>query len=83
MKRAYLFIFGFLGPALTLIHAVASSEEPGLIFSLEELGYCVIPNVISRAETEQFYQRVWHEYIEKAWPNCKMDDRRNWEESFP
>jgi hypothetical protein len=50
---------------------------------LEELGYCIIPRLLSDAETEVLYQRVWHEYIEKAWPRCKMDDRSNWKESFP
>lgn len=50
---------------------------------LEELGYCVIPQVLSTAEAELLYERVWHEYVEKAWPHCKMDDRSNWEEAFP
>ncbi|MBJ7449135.1 MAG: phytanoyl-CoA dioxygenase family protein [Parachlamydiales bacterium] len=50
---------------------------------LEEQGYCVIPNVLSKEEAEELYQRVWHDYIEKAWPNCKMDDRSNWKEFFP
>lgn len=50
---------------------------------LEEWGYCVIPHVLSCSETELLYQRVWHEFIEKAWPNCRMDDRSNWKEAFP
>jgi hypothetical protein len=50
---------------------------------LEELGYCIIPQVLSSAETEVLYNRVWHEFIEKAWPNCTLDDRSNWKESFP
>lgn len=50
---------------------------------LEELGYCVISQVISVEETEQLYQRVWHEYIEKAWPHCRLEDRSNWKETFP
>lgn len=50
---------------------------------LEELGYCVIPQVIPTFETELLYQRVWHEFIERAWPKCKMDDRSNWKEVFP
>lgn len=29
------------------------------------------------------YQRIWHEFIEKAWPNCRMDERNNWKETFP
>lgn len=50
---------------------------------LEEQGYCVIPQLLSAAETELLYERVWHEFVEKAWPACKMDDRSNWEEAFP
>lgn len=50
---------------------------------LEELGYCIIPQVLSTAETELLYERVWHEYIEKAWPHCRMEDRSNWKETFP
>ncbi len=50
---------------------------------LEELGYCVIPNVFSKSETDVLYQRVWHEFIEKAWPNCRMEDRSNWKDTFP
>lgn len=50
---------------------------------LEEQGYCVIPSVLSTEETEILYKRVWKEYIEKAWPGCRMDDRSNWKESFP
>lgn len=50
---------------------------------LEENGYCIIPEVLSSKETEILYQRVWHEYIEKAWPNCQLNDRSNWEKTFP
>jgi hypothetical protein len=50
---------------------------------LEQLGYCVIPQVIPEDETKALYARVWHEFIEKAWPLCKMDDRSNWKEAFP
>ncbi len=84
MRRAHLFLFVFLWLAPTLMNA---EEEQLPIASylrdLEELGYCVIPEIFSRAETELLYQRVWHEYIEKAWPDCKMDDRSNWKEVFP
>lgn len=59
------------------------SQVSNYLLDLEELGVCVIPNVFSRVETEILYQRVWHEYIERAWPNCKLDDRSNWEEAFP
>lgn len=64
------------------------SEEPGRLFSsylkdLEELGYCVIPEVLSTEEAESLYRRVWHEYIEQAWPDCRLDDRSNWKEAFP
>lgn len=50
---------------------------------LEEQGYCVIPEVLSAEEAKQLYERVWHEFIEKAWPKCKMNDRSNWKEEFP
>ncbi len=50
---------------------------------LEELGYCIIPQLFSLSETKLLYERVWHEFIEKAWPNCRMDDRSNWETTFP
>jgi len=50
---------------------------------LEENGYCVIPNIVSDEEAKLLYERVWHEFIEKAWPNCRMNDRSNWKEAFP
>ena len=91
-----LFSFVFLSLASTLTNAQPLSkdhvnvvaEEPSLLVAsylkdLEELGYCVIPQVLSTSEAELLYQRVWHEFIEKAWPNCRMDDRSNWKEAFP
>lgn len=67
--------------------AVIVEERHAVTYSylkdLEEQGYCVIPQLFSTSETEYLYERVWHEYIEKAWPNCRMDDRSNWEETFP
>lgn len=96
MKYAYLFFVTLLSLAPILTNAKALSENPSeivveeqklLIVSclkdLEELGYCVIPRVLSTSEAEQLYQRVWHEFIERAWPNCRLDDRSNWKESFP
>lgn len=92
MNRALLFScllpltlnFANESPVLkTQINAKQQSDISIYLRDLEELGYCVIPNVISRTETEFLYQRVWHEYIEKAWPNCRMDDRSNWKETFP
>jgi Phytanoyl-CoA dioxygenase (PhyH) len=50
---------------------------------LEEQGYCVIPEVLSRDEAASLYERIWHEFIEKAWPKCRMEDRSNWKEVFP
>lgn len=61
----------------------AEEEQPSYLKDLEELGYCVVPQVLSSAEAEVLYERVWHEFIEKAWPNCRMEDRSNWEEAFP
>jgi ectoine hydroxylase-related dioxygenase (phytanoyl-CoA dioxygenase family) len=74
----------FQNKSLLLIFLLASSlvNATSYLEDLEELGYCVIP-VISQAETELLYQRVWHEYIEKAWPACKMDERGSWKETFP
>lgn len=71
MKNVLLFI--------VLVQALYSD----FMTDLEEQGYCVIPHVLSPSEAEVLYERVWHEFIEKAWPNCKMDDRRNWKETFP
>ncbi len=67
---------------LTFLFLTASLHA-SYVEDLEELGYCVIPEVLSRAEAEMLYGRVWHEFIEKAWPNCRMDDRSNWAEAFP
>jgi hypothetical protein len=77
MMRALLFLFVVLqlGPVC--------AADPSYLKDLEELGYCVVPNVLSASEAKSLYERVWHEYIEKAWPNCRMDDRSNWKEAFP
>jgi hypothetical protein len=86
MMRARLFLFVFLWLVPTLTNAQTSSEErPVVVYlkDLEELGYCIIPQILPTSETEVLYQRVWREFIEKAWPNCKMDDRSNWKEAFP
>lgn len=96
MKRKYMFLSAALLLAPTLTHAqpliehpvsiTAEGEQPliaSYLKDLEELGYCVIPQVLSNAEAESLYQRVWHEFIEKAWPNCRMDDRSNWKDAFP
>lgn len=87
MKQRYLWLLFFSFSPL-LIAAQPSIEKQQIDLSaafkdLEELGYCVIPQLLSVAETKQLYTRVWQEYIEKAWPNCKMNDRSNWKESFP
>jgi Phytanoyl-CoA dioxygenase (PhyH) len=90
MKRAYLFLFIFLPVASTLMSAQSSGDNEAqelpmasYLRDLEELGYCVIPQVFSTLEVEALYRRVWHEFIEKAWPNCRMADRSNWKEAFP
>ena len=85
MKRVCCLLVFLL---LVTIFANASVEESedrirSYLKDLEELGYCVIPHVFSTSETEILYERVWHEFIEKAWPNCKMNDRSNWKETFP
>lgn len=94
MKRTPLFLAALLSltPLLTNAFAdevgnIRADAQNPLIASylqdLEELGYCVVPQVLSTAEAETLYQRVWHEFIEKAWPHCKMDDRSNWKDTFP
>ena len=91
MKRVSLFLFGLLALAPTLTSAqdvgVTTDGKTPLATSylkdLEEQGYCVIPQVLSTAEAELLYQRLWHEFIEKAWPNCRLDNRSNWKEVFP
>lgn len=50
---------------------------------LEEQGYCVIPEVLPADEAKVLYNRLWYEFIEQAWPACKLDDRSNWKEAFP
>ena len=50
---------------------------------LEELRFCVIPQILSDDETRTLYVRVWDEFIEKAWADCKMDHRSNWKNTFP
>ncbi|MCE5295467.1 MAG: phytanoyl-CoA dioxygenase family protein, partial [Chlamydiales bacterium] len=34
-------------------------------------------------EAKVLYNRLWYEFIEQAWPACKLDDRSNWKEAFP
>jgi hypothetical protein len=90
MKRLHSLLLSLLSmaPMLATAHPLPDVDHESPVIApylkdLEERGYCVIPEVLSRAEAEVLYQRVWHEFIEKAWPNCKMDDRSNWKETFP
>jgi hypothetical protein len=88
MKSAFLFVFALLLQVSRLLIAQPLSEarqslSQCYLKDLEEKGYCVIPKVFSNSETKLLYQRVWHEYIEKAWPNCRLDNRSNWKETFP
>jgi hypothetical protein len=76
--KLFLFSFLFFWRALAL-----TSSEPSYLKDLEELGYCVVPNVLAVSEAEVLYERMWHEFIEKAWPSCRMDDRSNWKDAFP
>lgn len=73
----------FFSSVFSLIPLFANGSPDSYLKDLEELGYCVIPQVLTPTETKTLYNRVWHEFIEKAWPACKMDDRSNWKESFP
>lgn len=73
-------------PLLERGSITVEAEKPQIasyLDELEEQGYCVIPQVLLTAEAERLYQRVWHEFIEKAWPVCKLDDRSHWKEAFP
>lgn len=89
MKRRCLFLLVLLSlvPALTKAEPSTLEERnfstAPYLKDLEELGYCVIPEVLSKEEAEVLYQRVWHEFIEKAWPRCRRDDTSNWKETFP
>lgn len=95
VKRTHLFLAALLSLTSMLTHAQPLVESTGInvdvhnpliasyLKDLEDLGYCVIPQILSTSEAELLYQRVWHEFIEKAWPNCRMDDRSNWKEVFP
>ncbi len=78
MNRLLLFFVVFLSWV-----PMNSYAETSYLKDLEDQGYCVIPNVLSRDEAEILYTRVWHEFIEKAWPKCRMNERSNWEEEFP
>jgi hypothetical protein len=68
---------------LSFVPAFVNAQLVSYLRDLEELGYCIIPQVLSTSEAEVLYQRVWHEFIERAWPNCRLDDRSNWAETFP
>ncbi len=70
-------------PICLFADVVQNDSTTSYLKDLEELGYCVIPNVLPLSETQELYERVWHEFVEQAWPNCKMDDRSNWKEAFP
>jgi len=72
-----------LSIVLSLIPILMHAEPASYLKDLEEFGYCVVPNVISTEETEVLYERLWHEFVEKAWPKCKLEDRSNWKETFP
>lgn len=90
-----MFLFGLLLHIAKLANAQSLAEEKSVsqdsqllldtsyLRDLENQGYCVIPQVLSNSEAEILYHRVWHEFIEQAWPKCRMDDRSNWKEEFP
>ena len=78
----FLRLFFVISLGFAPLFAHAYQTQPYLK-DLEENGYCVIPQLLSSSETKILYERVWHEFVEKAWPNCKMDDRSNWKDAFP
>lgn len=69
--------------SFAFVTTFANANHQSYLQDLEENGYCVIPQLLSTDETKVLYERVWHEYVEKAWPNCKMEERSNWKEVFP
>lgn len=86
--KQFLLIFLWLASIPTNVKAFPEDNALGYSISsclkdLEDLGYCVIPQILPRVEAEILYKRVWHEYIENAWPKCRMNDRSNWKEEFP
>lgn len=93
MVRTRLFLSAFFVFTATLGFAQSTTNDHDIAFErqsifdyvkeLEEQGYCIIPQILSDSETKILYERVWHEFIEKAWPNCRLDDRSNWKEAFP
>lgn len=77
-------VYSLLFCILSLIPTLTNAEPiASYLRDLEEQGYCVIPEVLSTSEAKALYERVWYEFIEKAWPKCKMDDRSHWKEEFP
>lgn len=92
--RLFLPVFFVFAAISTITNAQSPASNDEIVFTeqqsipqyikdLEEQGYCIIPKLLSDSETKVLYELVWHEFIEKAWPNCKMDDRSNWKEAFP
>lgn len=82
--RLFLITFFVFTAGSIFLNAESDADiVPHYLKDLEELGYCVIPQIFSDSETKILYERVWHEFIEKAWPNCRMDDRSQWKETFP
>lgn len=83
----YIFIFSQTEAIQHNFFENVSQQQQQIIDSclqdLEELGYCIVPQVISAKETEVLYTRIWHEFVEKAWPKCQLNDRSNWKEEFP
>lgn len=83
LKSIHMFLSAMLWFSSPFAHAASEVPISSYLKDLEELGVCVIPQLLSASETEVLYERVWHEFIEKAWPNCRLDDRSNWKEEFP
>lgn len=69
--------------AETVTKTDSTNQTAYYLSDLENFGFCIIPNIFSNEETLKLYERVFHEFIEKAWPNCKLNDRSNWNKTFP
>ncbi len=50
---------------------------------LEQDGYVIIKDIIPPDETNELKNRLWVEFIEKAWPKLKYNDQSTWKKHFP
>ncbi len=58
-------------------------SEASYLWHLDKYGYCVVANVLSDEEVEIYKNRLWTEYVEKAFPPVKYNDKSTWKDHFP